>query len=353
MPQDLNKGEKGISGSGGCGYRLYPSTEERWGCKKKEEKQPDIGDRIEKIISLHKAGSPTDPGVKWTHLKPSDIARAYEAEWSEKLSNQTVKRILKSLGYRKRRPAKQLITGKSPYRQEQFKLIFYFVHLFTLMGNNPILSADTKKKEKLGDLSRAGKVLCKQAPRTYDHDYTHLAGGKVVPGGLYDMKRNEGYVSIGTNYETAAFIADNLIWWWDNYGIHHYPDVTHLLLFCDCGGANGYRHHAFKKELQRVARYIGIRIVVVHYPPYCSKWNPIEHRLFSQMHLQARGCVFHSHQQVKDIFQTTSTKTGLKVFVRINPKIYQIKLGIKKKHVDQKRILVHPELPQFNYTILP
>lgn len=257
------------------------------------------------------------------------------------------------MGYKKRRPSKALITGKSPFRAQQFKLIFYFAYLFAEMEHNPILSADTKKKEQLGNLSRSGRVLAQQSPQTYDHDYKHLSSGKVVPSALYDMKRNEGYVSIGTNYETAAFLADNLIWWWENYGIHHYPDATHLLIYCDCGGANGYRHHAFKKELQRVARFIGIRIVVVHYPPYCSKWNPIEHRLFSQMHRQASGAIFYSYEQVRNIYKATTTKTGLKVFVRLNPQIYQIKLGIKKEDIDYKRILNHPELPQFNYTILP
>lgn len=314
---------------------------------------PDLVNKLEDIISLHQAGSPTDPKVKWTHLKPSDIARLYEEKWSVTLSDQTIKRLLKKSGYRNRRPRKELITGKSPYRQAQFKLIFYFALLFSEMDNNPIISGDTKKKERLGDLSRGGRVLGKDAPLTYDHDYAYLAEGKVVPGGLYDMKRNEGYVSIGTNHETAAFIADNLIHWWEDHGIHHYPDATHLLFFCDCGGANGYRHHAFKKELQRVARHMDLRIVVVHYPPYCSKWNPIEHRLFSQIHSQASGCVFHSYEQVKDIFQATSTKTGLKVFVDINPKIYQIRMGIKKEEIDQKRILYHAELPKFNYTILP
>lgn len=302
---------------------------------------------------MHAAGSPTDPSVKWTHLKPSDISKAYDKEWSEPISHQTVKRILKVLGYKRRRPSKALATGKSPHRAAQFKLIFYFAFLFSEMENNPILSMDTKKKEVLGDLSRAGKVLCQQAPQVYDHDYSHLAKGKVVPGGLYDMKRNEGYVSIGTNHETAEFLADNLIWWWENHGIHHYPDATHLLLFCDAGGANDYRHHLFKKQMLRVADTIGIRIVIVHYPPYCSKWNPIEHRLFSQMHHQASGCVFYSHEQVKQIFQTTTTKTGLKVFVRINEKIYETGLKVARGEIDQKRILRHPELPQFNYTIIP
>lgn len=212
---------------------------------------------------------------------------------------------------------------------------------------------DTKKKEHLGDFKRDGGVYCQQAPQANTQDYHHLSKGKVVPHGLYDMKRNEGYVTIGTNHETAAFLIDNLIWWWETYGIHFYPDATHLLLYCDAGGANSYRHHAFKKELQRFAKYTGLRVVVVHYPPYCSKWNPIEHRLFSQIHLQARGCFFLSYEQVKEIFQRTTTKTGLKVFVRISETEYQKGIKTCKDQVDSKRILRHPELPQFNYTILP
>lgn len=306
---------------------------------------------MEDIISLNAAGSPTDPKVKWTHLKPSDIARLYHVKWEESISTSTIKRLLNKMGYRKRKPNKALSTGKSPFRSQQFKIVFYFAYLFAEMDNNPILSMDTKKKERLGNLARSGQVLCKEAPKTYDHDYAHLSEGKVVPGGLYDMKRNEGYVSVGTNNETAAFLADNLIWWWESYGIHHYPDATHLLIYCDCGAANGYRHHAFKKELQRVAKYIGIRIVVVHYPPYCSKWNPIEHRLFSQMHRQAQGVVFSSYEQVRQIFSDTTTKTGLKVFARINNKQYENGLKITKDQIDEKRILYHAELPQFNYTI--
>lgn len=309
--------------------------------------------RIENIIFLNQAGSPTDPKVKWTHLKPRDIAIKYAEQWGECLSNQVIKRVLKSLGYKKRRPTKALQTGKSPYRNEQFKIIFWFAFLFAEMDNNPILSMDTKKKEVLGDLSRNGKIWCQTAPQTHDHDYRHLQKGKIVPGGLYDMKLNEGYVSLGTNHETAVFLADNLIWWWENFGIHRYPDATYLLIYCDCGGANGYRHYAFKKQMQRVARYIGIKITIVHYPPYCSKWNPIEHRLFSQMHRQADGCIFLSYQQVQQIWAATSTDSGLKVFVRINAKQYHIKLGVTKEDIDYERILFHEEMPQFNYTLLP
>lgn len=162
------------------------------------------------MISVNRAGSPTDPSVKWTHLKPAQLAELYRQKWDESISKGTVKRILRSLGYKRRRPCKALATGKSPFRAQQFRLIFYFAFLFSEMEHNPILSLDTKKKEQLGNLSRAGKVLCKQAAQTYDHDYKHLQEGKVVPGGLYDMKRNEGHISIGTNNETAAFLADLL-----------------------------------------------------------------------------------------------------------------------------------------------
>ena len=287
------------------------------------------------------------------HLKPSDISKEYELRWSEKISNQTVKRILRLLGYVKRRPLKNLSIGQSPFREEQFRLVFYFAFLFSEMVDNPILSMDTKKKEQLGDFKREGGVYCQKAPQTNTQDYKYLSKGKVVPAGLYDMKRNEGYVTIGTNNETAAFLVDNLIWWWENYGIHHYPDATHLLLYSDSGGANSYRHHAFKKELLRFAAYTGLRVVMVHYPPYCSKWNPIEHRLFSQMHLQARGAIFLSYKQVKEIYQRTTTKTGLKVFARISEVQYQKGIKTSKEQVDYKRILRHPELPQFNYTVLP
>jgi len=309
--------------------------------------------RILEIVENETAGSPTDSQIKWTHLRPLEIANTYKLKWDDTISNRTVKRILKDNGYCKRRPNKALSTGKSPFRTEQFALIFYFATIYSEMENNPILSIDTKKKERLGNLDRGGTVYCNKAPKVHDHDYAHLSEGKIVPGGIYDMKENIGYVGIGVNYETAEFIGDNLIWWWDNFGISQYPDATHLLIFCDCGGANGYRHYAFKKKLLEVAKYLNVKIQVAHYPPYCSKWNPIEHRLFSQMHRASAGCIFTSYSQVQRIYESTTTKTGLNIYVRTTYKQYQIGLKIGSDDLDHKRILKHPDLPQFNYTLLP
>lgn len=282
-----------------------------------------------------------------------DIANTYQEKWGSTISNQTIKRILKEAGFRKRRPSKALSTGKSPYREEQFKLIFYFVSLFAQMGHNPVLSIDTKKKERLGNLDRGSQVCSNGTVQVHDHDYSHLSQGKVVPAGIYDTKLNIGYVGIGTNNETAEFIGDNLIHWWEEYGIHQYPDATHLLIFCDCGGANGYRHYAFKKKMLEVARHMALRVQIAHYPPYCSKWNPIEHRLFSQMHRTAKGCLFTSYKQVQKIYQKTSTKAGLKVHVWLTYREYPIGLKVKEDQIDHSRVLKHSELPQFNYTLLP
>jgi len=256
----------------------------------------------------------------------------------------------------KRKPVKSIAIGKSPHRKEQFQIIKLLTTVFMSMKNNPILSIDTKKKERLGLLTRGQAILSNQNVPLLDHDYDYLSEGKVIPQALYDPKQNKGYVSIGTNYETADFIADNLIWWWETFGLHLYPDATQILLLCDSGGANSYRHHAFKKAMLRVAKYIGKTIVVAHYPPYCSKYNPIERRLFCHMEKALEGSLLTSYQQVKMLLKRTKTKNvnqPLGVEVRIVNKQYQIGLKTKKEDVEWSKIYTHPELPQFNYFIKP
>jgi Rhodopirellula transposase DDE domain len=321
--------------------------------EKKELSEPDLVNRLLSLIGSHTAGSAVDPAIKWTHLKPREIAVLYQTTYRGRISNGTVKRILKAEGYRKRRPSKQLSTGKSPFRAEQFKVLIFLTGLFALMDHNPTLSMDTKKKERLGRLDRGGTLWCQTAPKVFDHDYPYLAEGKIIPHGIFDIRQNKGFVSIGNSHETAAFVVDNLRWWWYEYGIHHYPNANFILLLCDSGGANGYRHHAFKKELLDLANEIQIKIVVCHYPPYCSKWNPIEHRLFSQIHHAINGQLFINYQQVKELFEKTTTQTGLTIVVRLNLGEYDIGLKIQKKCLPSDRILKHPLLPQFNYTLVP
>ena len=317
---------------------------------------PEIRTNILCIVKSYTAGSPVDEKVKWTYLTPQEIAEKYEILYGQSISKRVIKRILKQSGYVKRKPSKSIAIGKSPHRKEQFQIIKFLTTLFTEMENNPIISLDTKKKERLGLLTRGQAILSNQNVPLFDHDYDYLSEGKVVPQAIYHTKENKGYITIGTNYETAEFIADNLIWWWETFGINLYPDATQILILCDSGGANSYRHHAFKKALLRVATTINKIIVVAHYPPYCSKYNPIERRLFCHVERTLNGSILSSHEQVKTLFQRTKTQNvyqPLGVEVRIEDKLYQIGLKTKKEEVDWNRIYQHPDLPQFNYFIKP
>ena len=223
-----------------------------------------------------------------------------------------------------------------------------------VMGlQSPVLSMDCKKKERLGNLYRGGKCFCTQAVKVYGHDYEHLSEGKVIPHGIYDLQANKGYVSIGASSETAGFATDNLLWWWFEHGIHLYPDAKNILLLCDAGGANSYRHHVFKHQLMKFAQQTGLSVVVCHYPPYCSKWNPIEHRLFSQVHRAMEGVVFSDYQTVQKLMEQTSTRTGLTVVVRLNLKEYLTGIKIDRTEIDEKRISHHPVIPELNYRIYP
>ncbi len=240
------------------------------------------------------------------------------------------------------------------------RIINYLTGLFHLMKENPIISIDTKKKEILGNLTRNEAVLTKgkKAVEVFDHDYPHLGSAKAIPHGIYDVKLNEGYVSLGNSHETAGFVVYNLEWWWWwwwwwDVGQYEYRQATRILILCDSGGANEHRHHLFKKRLQAFARKIGKKLVVCHYLPYCSKYNPIERRLFAQVHRSIKKTILTDLEQVKRLMEKTETKTGLRVEVRINEKFYPLKQPSLAVEVDEKRILRHPTLPKLSYTILP
>ncbi|HEV8157809.1 MAG TPA: ISAzo13 family transposase [Pyrinomonadaceae bacterium] len=312
-------------------------------------------DWILEYVEENTAGSPTDERIKWTHLRDCDIALYLKQSYQVEVETVCIKRILYAGGYRKRKPAKTIATGKSPDRSEQFRIIGFLAALFHLMEDNPIISIDTKKKEVLGELTRNQEVLThgEKAVPTYDHDYPYLGTGKVIPHGIYDVKLNRGYVSLGNSYETAAFVVDNLQWWWFEYGQYEYRKATRILILCDSGGANGHRHHLFKKLLQKLAKEIGKKLVIAHYPPYCSKYNPIERRLFAQVHRTIKETLLTDLEQVKKLMDKTMTKTGLSVEVRINRKHYPLKQPSLAEEVDNKRLLRHPTLPKLSYTILP
>lgn len=317
--------------------------------EKKTEVIPEIKELLVALIESHKAGSPTESSVYWVSLKPYSIVKLFEDQHNIKVSNGLVKRLLKELGYGYRKQTKQVALGGYANRNKQFQIICTLVLIMSL--ESPVLSIDCKKKERLGNLYRDGKCFCTKAIKVFDHDYEYLSEGKVIPHGIYDLQANKGYISIGGSCETADFIVDNLLWWWTQYGIHQYPDAKNILILCDAGGANSYRHHIFKRRLMEFASQTGLSVIVSHYPPYCSKWNPIEHRLFSQVHKAMEGVVFTDYKTVQKLIEQTSTKTGLSVVVRLNLKDYQKGIKIQIADLTGNQISHHPEIPELNYRI--
>lgn len=333
-------------------FASLPTVKQRragGGRKKKTIHYPHSQAQLHDLINQYRAGSPTQPGLYWIHLKPKEIAALYFIQYGILFSNGFIKGELLALGYKYRKIRKTLATGIYENRNAQFHIICNLVLIMSL--KSPVLSIDCKKKERLGTLYREGKSYCQTPQEAYDHDYAHLGEGKVIPHGIYDLQKNLGFISIGNSSETATFIVDNLRWWWTEFGINQYPDARNLLLLCDAGGGNSYRHHAFKKALQTFAKEIGVDIIVAHYPPYASKWNPIEHRLFCHVHQAMSGQMFTSYEFVKTLIEKTTTLQGLKVVVRINLQEYQTGIKTTKQEVDEKRIQRHPTIPELSYRI--
>jgi hypothetical protein len=305
-------------------------------------------------VESQTAGSPTDESVKWTHLSAWNIVVYLLKEYEISISCACVRRILAEQGYVKRKPLKAVMTGKSPHRDEQFRMIAIIRYVFMSTINNPILSIDTKKKELLGNLTRNQAVFCKKGKpiEVFDHDFPNLATGKIIPHGIYDIKLNKGYVTLGNSAETADFVVDNIEAYWINFGIHLYPNADNILILCDGGGANGHRYHRFKYCLQQLVETIGVKITIVHYPPYCSKYNPIERMLFAPVHHAMKDSILTDLEQCKTIINKTNTKKGLTIVVTLNLKVYSYGMLSNKDMIDNQKIKHATILPDFSYEIL-
>jgi hypothetical protein len=212
---------------------------------------------------------------------------------------------------------------------------------------------DTKKKEMIGNFYRNGKLYTREPIQTLDHDFPSYSEGKVIPHGLYDEPLNKAHVNLGTSCDTTEFACDSVEHWWKNYGAKDYPAATQLLLLCDGGGSNSSNSHLFKQDLQRLADSIGLEIRIAHYPPYCSKHNPIEHRAFPHVTRACEGVVFENVALVKELMQKTQTKTGLRVTADILDKVYKTGRKAAKDLQSTLNIIVDAILPQWNYALLP
>jgi len=239
-----------------------------------------------------------------------------------------------------------------PHRNEQFENIAHLIAAHEAAGN-PIVSMDTKKKEHLGNFYRAGHLYTLEELQTYDHDFNSHACGIIIPHSLYDVRLNIGYIQLGTSRDTSEFACDSFRHWWYTYGQHHYPHATSILVLCDGGGSNSSRHYIFKSDLQDLADEIGVEIRIAHYPPYCSKYNPIEHRLFPHVTRACQGVIFTSVELVKELMEKTHTTTGLKAFVHIIDQVYETGRKVIAGFKKNMRIVFDDFLPQWNYRAIP
>lgn len=287
----------------------------------------------------------------WTDLTARQIADRL-GEQGFAVSVHIVDQLLDYHDYHRRRAFKSLPLGQFPQRNEQFEYIAAVRRQY-LDSLNPILSIDTKKRELIGPFYRDGSLYAQQRLRAYDHDFPRFAKGIVIPHGILDLKLNRGYVHLGTSYETSEFACDCLEHWWYAHGQSLYPQAQEVLLLCDGGGSNSARTYLFKADLQRLANQLGKPFRVLHYPPYCSKWNPIEHRLFPHLSRVCRGVLFQSVALVQELMAKAQTRTGLSVVVDILDKVYQKGRKVAKQVKQSLNLVRDLFLPQLNYRILP
>lgn len=304
------------------------------------------------VLRDHTAGDPMREAVKWTDLTRREISRRL-GERGTPAGRGVVKQLLKKHGYVKRKARKVKAMGpRHPDRNAQFENIARLKQEYVAAGQ-PVVSIDAKKKELLGNFYRDGKLYTQEAVAVFDHDFPSAASGVVFPHGLYDLKLNRGHINLGTSHETSEFACDSIGRWWEQHGRLQYPQATKLLLLCDGGGSNSASRYVFKEQLQKLADRLGLELRVAHYPPYCSKYNPIEHRLFPHVTRACQGVVFHTTEIVKELMEKTQTRTGLQVTVDIIDKVYEVGCKAAKGFKETMKIAFDSFLPKWNYRAIP
>lgn len=312
---------------------------------------PDIDEVFLDILEKHTAGDPMDEKVKWTNLSVKQIEEGLR-EKGIRVSRNIVRKLLKKHDYAKRKALKKKATGSSENRNEQFEIIAKLRAEFEKAGN-PVISVDTKKKEPLGNLFREGSLYTTETIEVYDHDFSHLAEGVVIPHAIYDVNRNSAYINIGISRDTGEFACDSIRRWWNWRGRYDYPDATEILMLMDGGGSNSSRHHLFKQDLQKLAETIGIKIRAAHYPPYTSKWNPVEHRVFPHVTRSLQGVILTDYEIARELIEKTTTDTGLKVKATIIDKVYKTGRKVAKGFRESMRIVFDDYLGKWNYVAVP
>ena len=242
--------------------------------------------------------------------------------------------------------------GQHADRNAQFENIAKLKQQY-LDAGQPVISMDTKKKEMLGNFYREGVTDGVEPTIVNDHDFTSSSNGTVIPHGIYDVAKNEASVHLNCSKDTSEFACDSIELWFNEQGRHDYPEATELLVFCDGGGSNSSAHYIFKEDLQGLSNRLNLRIRICHYPPYCSKYNPIEHRVFPHVTRACKGVPLESVDTAKHYIEKTETTQGLNVVVRVMDKIYETGRKYAKDFKKMMTIQFDQYLPKWNYTAIP
>jgi hypothetical protein len=337
-----------------AGEQVAPGRVRRAGAGRPpiEQRDPTLRRDLEALIEPTSRGDPESP-LRWTTRSVRKLAAELK-RGGHAVSHQTVSELLKAMGYSLQANRKTLEGTSHPDRDAQFRHLDAAVQLQLSLGE-PVVSVDTKKKELVGPFRNGGKELRpKGDPEpVLMHDFVIPELGRASPYGVYDLASNEAWVSVGTDHDTAVFAVESIRRWWRTMGQPLYPEATRILITADAGGSNGYRLRLWKRELQKLADETGLEIAVCHFPPGTSKWNKIEHRLFSAITQNWRGKPLISHETVVKLIAATTTRTGLKVRSRLDTGEYPS--GVTVSDAEMESLYLRPDAfhGEWNYSLLP
>jgi hypothetical protein len=310
--------------------------------------QPGLREAVEEAVADRTAGSPVDERIRWTNRSAAEIATEAVAQGFSVCAD-TVRRMLTDeLGLRRRQAVKDEAGSTFPDRDAQFQHIARRRAWYERCGW-PVISIDTKKKELLGEFFRAGRAYTDGVLHVADHDFAS-SDERLVPYGVFDTVWNEALLLLARGADTSQLASDAIWRWWQRLGRQYYEHAPRLLVLCDCGGSNGYRHHRFKEDLCELATRLGRDIEVAHYPPGCSKYNPIEHRLFCHVTRSMQSAVLRTIEVARDLIARTTTANDLHVVAHIARRTYIKGRRATDEFLDQMPIVYNKFLPQLNYT---
>jgi hypothetical protein len=313
---------------------------------------PELVAALEQLIDPVTRGDP-ESALRWTCKSTRRLAEELTSR-RHPVSAPTVAVLLKQAGYSLQANAKTREGAGHPDRNAQFRHINDTVRRF-LDRNEPAISVDTKKKELVGDFKNAGREWYPQGQpeEVRVHDFLDKTKGKAIPYGVYDILNNQGWVSVGIDHDTAQFAANSIRRWWREMGRRRFPQASQLLITADGGGSNGSRSRLWKLALQGLADDLGLRLKVCHFPPGTSKWNKIEHRLFSFITQNWRGRPLVSHQAIISLIAATTTQAGLIVKAALDTNHYETRLKVTNAELDRLRIKPEPFHGDWNYIVSP